>query len=1365
MSSINSDILPQSKDKTTNWPEPLFEHFTVADGLPENSVFSMLQDHFGYLWLGTQNGLVRYDGYNMKVYTRDPNDSLSISDGNIIAIYEDKSGTLWIGTADGGLNRFDRKREIFTRYMHNPDDSTSISSNQIYSICEDKNENILVGTAEGLVSFKKSENTFKHIKKVSDNGLITQLNNAIENIIVDSLTNNIYVSNKNEILIYDSENELLLSNQNISVQENRFGMIHSFYQAKDGTIWIGHTKGLARFNSFENTIRFFKPFSSKKNNIENNITQITEDDNGFIWCSNISFLWSYRSSINPDGLLCFNPVKEEFKRYKKDLQNESSISGSGISSILKDRSGVIWVGTWGFGLNKWDNKNQKFKRFSYDSIYPKGKLLGGISSLANDPEGIIWFGSLNFGLYSFNCLSDKFRNYWHDTGNFIICIYIENSETLWFGTHTKGLGKLNTSTGTITFFSNNPNDSSSISNNDVYYILPDGNDILWIATRGGGLNKFYKSSGKFVHYMHDSKNPKSISSNEILCIYKDKEGTLWIGTNNGGLTKFNQTDETFKSFRFTKFTSVGDIYENKNGNLWIGTYQSGLHLFDREKEKSVYNITEKNGLAKNQVNSILEDDSGNLWIGTENGLSKFDPKTHSTKNYFLSDDFQENRYTRMSFCKTSTGEMLFGTYDGFIMFHPDSIKDDPVPPQVVISNVSLFNRPDEKLEYDGFISEMKELNLSYNEDDLRFDYVGLHYGDPSKNKYKYKLEGFDKDWIDAGTQRNAVYTNLDAGEYTFKVTACNADGVWNEEGASLKIIIPPPFWATWWAFSFYILFLLDVLYSIKKYELGRTHLKNQHKLDEVKLKEREETDRMKSRFFANISHEFRTPLTLILGQIESIMSSGIKLKKKGKLQVANRNARRLLTLINQLLDISKIESGNMELNAEKHNIVSFLKSLFYSFESLAESKKIKLSFQSEFENLPVIFDPDKMEKVFYNLLSNAFKFTPINGEIKVVVKELKDSIVEIKIKDKGIGIPADRLANIFDRFYQVDGSQTREHEGTGIGLALAKEFIELHKGIITVNSKEGEGSEFIVQLPRGKFDPEKDQLIELPDKDSLSTTINYDLENAEAETNNTGFASIGKRGNNSEIILVVEDNSDVRAYMSEQLKKEYEVSEAVNGEDGLLKAQSEIPDLIITDVMMPKMNGYEFSSKIRSDEKTSHIPVIMLTAKAGFADKIEGLETGIDAYLIKPFSLMELRVRIKNLIDQRKKLRKRFSRSAVIKPSEVSAVSSDQTFLKKTLAVIEKNFEDEHFSVEILAAQVNMSPSQLNRKLNALIDQPAVKLINSFRLQRAADLLKNNTGNVAEICFGVGFNNQSYFARAFKKQFGMSPSAYKKSEH
>ena len=532
------------------------------------------------------------------------------------------------------------------------------------------------------------------------------------------------------------------------------------------------------------------------------------------------------------------------------------------------------------------------------------------------------------------------------------------------------------------------------------------------------------------------------------------------------------------------------------------------------------------------------------------------------------------------------------------------------------------------------------------------------------------------------------------------------------------------------------------------------------KISREQTRKLEEMDHIKSRFFANISHEFRTPLTLILGQVDSVMSSDIEVKEKGKLQVANRNARRLLTLINQILDISKIETGNLELNAEPHNVVSFLTSLLYSFESLAELKKIKLTFDSEFENLTVIFDPDKMEKVFYNLLSNAFKFTPINGEIKVVVKELKDSTVEIKIKDTGIGIPANRLPKIFDRFYQVDGSQTREHEGTGIGLALAKSLIELHKGKISVNSKEGEGSEFIIALPRGKIKCEKERLVDLQFNGSSSTFINYDLVNADAGTNHTELANINNK--NKEIILLVEDNSDVRAYICEQLEKDYQVFEAVDGEDGFLKAQREIPDLIITDVMMPKMNGYQFSGKIRSDEKTSHIPIIMLTAKAGFIDKIEGLETGIDAYLIKPFSLKELRVRIKNLIDQRKQLRKRFTKSTIIKPSEVSTLSSNQIFLEKTLAVIEKNFEDEKFSVEILADKVNMSLSQLNRKLNALIDQPAGKLINSFRLQRAADLLKKNTGRVAEICFQVGFNDQSYFARTFKKQFGCSPTTYKK---
>ena len=559
--------------------------------------------------------------------------------------------------------------------------------------------------------------------------------------------------------------------------------------------------------------------------------------------------------------------------------------------------------------------------------------------------------------------------------------------------------------------------------------------------------------------------------------------------------------------------------------------------------------------------------------------------------------------------------------------------------------------------------------------------------------------------------------------------------------------------------------------------------KTEKTLKELKIAQAklQELDQLKSRFFANISHEFRTPLTLILGQIESVMSENIEVKEKGKLQVANRNARRLLTLINQLLDLSKLESGSMDLKAEQHNIVSFLKSLFYSFESLAESQKISMKFSSEYKNIPVIFDPDKMEKIFYNLISNALKFVSLDGEIKVtldviekndshsqlvsesrnVKKLLKqvqhDKIVTISVKDSGIGIPSDRLPHIFDRFYQVDSSATRKHEGTGIGLALTKELIELHKGSISVNSKEGEGSEFIILLPLGDFKIEREELVKLQPAEYLNSNNFSAQEKEEKITELDSPVS-----ENHEIVLIVEDNPDVRNYISELLKTEYKVIEASDGEEGILNARDEIPDLIITDVMMPGMDGFQFSTQIRSDMKTSHIPIIMLTAKAGLDDKIEGLETGIDAYITKPFSAKELRVRVRNLIYQREQLRKRFSKSTIIKPSEVTVVSMDQEFLEKTIKVIEQNFEDPKFSIEKLADEVNMSLSQLNRKLNALVAQPAGQLIRSLRLQRAADLLRQNADTVAGICYKVGFNDQGYFGRVFKRQFGISPNAYRK---
>jgi signal transduction histidine kinase/DNA-binding response OmpR family regulator len=528
---------------------------------------------------------------------------------------------------------------------------------------------------------------------------------------------------------------------------------------------------------------------------------------------------------------------------------------------------------------------------------------------------------------------------------------------------------------------------------------------------------------------------------------------------------------------------------------------------------------------------------------------------------------------------------------------------------------------------------------------------------------------------------------------------------------------------------------------------------NELKLAQAKL---QELDQLKSQFFANISHEFRTPLTLILGQAESLMSSNIDAKGKGKLQIINRNARKLLELINQLLDLSKLEAGSMELRSEQSNLVSFLKSLFYSFESLSDFKKITLKFNSESENIPVVFDTDKLEKVFYNLMSNSLKFTNENGEIIVTVKLLNDSKVEIRFRDTGKGISKENISHIFDRFYQVEGSNIREFEGTGIGLSLAKQLIELHKGNIKVESEVNSWTEFTIELPLGNIDKQlnenpKQHLTDINAEVLTDTEINE--ENPEEENNQT---------KNSEIVLIVEDNPDVRSYIREQIENEYTILEASNGEEGIAKAQSEIPDLIITDVMMPKMDGYQFSLNIKKNEKTSHIPIIMLTAKAALDDKIEGLETGVDAYITKPFSAKELVVRVRNLINQRKQLREKFKQATVIKPSEVTNVSVDQKFLENVINTIELNIGNENFALETLAAKVNMSVSQLNRKLNALIEQPPGHLIRSLRLQRAADLLKQNAGNVAEICYNVGFGDQANFSKAFKKQFGSSPLKYKK---
>jgi signal transduction histidine kinase/DNA-binding response OmpR family regulator len=711
----------------------------------------------------------------------------------------------------------------------------------------------------------------------------------------------------------------------------------------------------------------------------------------------------------------------------------------------------------------------------------------------------------------------------------------------------------------------------------------------------------------------------------------------------------------------------------------------------------------------------------------------------------------ENGFYLNGDCKTQNGEMYFAAPNAVVRFHPDSIKNNSFIPPIEITSVKKFEEP---------IPISGEIDLSYKENFLSFEFIALSYVSPERNQYAHKMEGVDKDWVYSGTRRFASYPNLEPGEYVFRVRGSNNDGVWNEAGTSIAIIILPPFWRTWWAYLTYTGIFILSLYGIRRYELNRISYKNQGKLDKAVLKEKEETEKIKSAFFANISHEFRTPLTLILGPAEKIEKnqSSNPVKDAG---IITRNSKRLMQLVNQLLDLSKLDAGKLKLEASPGNIVSFIKGIALSFESLSESRDIMLKIKSEKEFIEIYFDREKMLKILSNLLSNALKFTPENGSIIITLNETLNETVTIKIKNIGIGIPKVELPKLFDRFYQVDSSQTKEYEGTGIGLALVKELVELHHGSITVDSEIGDvgktgWTEFTISLPIGKAHLRNEEIVRTDEKDyqQESSVEEEEYLNSRALDNSNTVTDETKT-----IILVVEDNYDMREYIKESLINNYSIEEAVNGEQGVRLAEKIIPDLIISDLMMPKLDGNELTRILKKDERTSHIPIILLTAKSGQENKIIGLQTGADDYLTKPFDLQELRVKVENLISVRKKLQEKFSKGEFLsKRTDKKLKNIDEKFLAKVLEVIEKHISEEEFSIEECSSEVGFSRTHFHKKLRALVGKSPSQYVRTVRLYRAKQLIEEEKGNVSEIAYSVGFSSPAYFSRCFREEFGYPPS-------
>ncbi|MDZ7362715.1 MAG: response regulator [candidate division KSB1 bacterium] len=1427
-----------------------FKHLTIDDGLSQNAVFAMLQDHQGFIWFGTKDGLNRYDGYSFTVYQHNPFDLTSLSANYITALFEDSRGVIWIGTTDGGLNRLQRGTKSFQRLHNLSSRSQNFSAQEITAMAEDSTGAIWVGTrGDGLFRFSpqpiQTSGEVACTQFVHAPGKANNLSSNSINVLRVDGKGTLWIGTINGLDKLRNvqngegfEHFVIFTKNPQAPNSARDSSVAAIYEDSKGRFWLGTSSGICLFDRNSGRYQNFSHHYEIYRYGWGIVNGIVEDQAGQLWLA------------TPGELMRFNPADHSYDYFRNDPLAPHSLSYNNVSSLWRDRSGVLWFGTLGGGINVFDPKTRRFSLLVRPPE-PSSRIAGfSVRSILEDDAGDLWISTEV--LYRWNRKTGVLKSFEtssnrpDDFGNTGAWSMRQSADgAIWFATH-QGLYRYELQSGKIRQYKFNPADTSGLRQKEVYAVYEDRRGTIWIATENYFSQLIDAKNGRFRHFHYRPSPP----NNEIVrpAIYQDGKGRFWLGTKEG-LLQFDLETESFHAYRNdprqpaslsnNEIKSICPDPQHPNSMLWLGTAGGGLNGFDLET-KTFRHYTERDGLPNNTVYGILPDDEGNLWLSTNKGLSRFTPwdnlvqgqpsrhtisshgvnrLTGTFRNYDVRDGLQSNEFNTGAYYKSKNGELFFGGISGLNYFYPADILDNPHPPPIAITRCKILSQSESHQDSSAIfyktIFENSALALSPRDNIITFEFAALDFSAPEKNQYAYKMENFDQDWIHAGAARSATYSNLPPGEYTFRVKGSNNDGIWNEAGASLKIIIAPPWWKTWWAYTLYVLFFTSLLYLVRRYELNRLQLKNRLRLEHVEAEKLRELDHMKSRFFANLSHEFRTPLTLILGPMDSLLAMAESQQAKQSLQMMRRNAGRLLQLINQLLDLSKLESGSMRLQAACQDVIPVLRGIVMTFQSMAERKDIALLFRSEVETLTLYFDHEKFEKIFFNLLANAIKFTPNGGKISVqlavisnqssvcsgqwsaVSKQsqhkqpntehwslITDNCLLITVKDTGIGIPHEKLPHIFDRFYQVETSSTREFDGTGIGLSLAKELVELHHGIIAINSQEGWGTEAIVRLPLGRAHLQDDEIVEVSSQ--LSGTSEQPAsgklqEASEQEawgkgqaiieheaidplTQNSINPSIQQQATNGKpIILIVEDNADMRRYLRDYLEQTYSVIEAHNGREGLEKATATIPDLVISDVMMPEMDGYALCRGLKTDEKTSHVPVILLTAKAAPEEKLAGLETGADDYLLKPFEAKELLARVKNLIQLRQKLREKFSSARLQEQMPNLENKLDQAFLQRVQKAVEENMENEKFGVEELAAKLKLSRTQLHRKISALTNQPASLFIRSVRLRHARKMLEQDGNLVNEVAYRVGFSSHAYFTKCFHEEFGCTPKEFVKS--
>ena len=1356
-----------------------FNRLTTNNGLSNNYVSNLIQDRLGFLWFATDDGLNRFDGYDFKVFRNNPSDKSSISDNSTFAITEDDSGRIWIGTKIGYLNCYD---PVLDKFIYWKIESEITKDNSITNIHIDKKFNVWIGTyRSGLYKLDtKTGKTLNWTHKKDDPKSLS--NNYISSIVEDDFGNlwigtfnglNQFNPNKSNThfvkYFFDKNNPNSLSDNII------WGIAES--KSEKNKLWLGTANGLTILNTETKNfsrINIPNPDNLQFGNGTGTVVEEIVDGESVIWINSYA------------GMLRYNVTRNRFDRFLSDKENPNSLTSNQVNNIIKDRSGVLWIATDN-GLSYFSQKSIKFNNsllFSDRSVDLNKLDKLNVKAITKSSDGTLWIGTDN-GLYFSSNVNGKLLLKKHSAlaSENIWSLTAGNSNDLWIGTYGSGLFHLNYKTNQLTGHDILLGVIKSTSRNFVKSVFKDDKNNLWIGYWGVGLAKLNLSTGKVQNWLHQKDNMNSLSHDDVWTIFQDSKKRIWIGTNGGGLNLYDESNGgKFSHYSFKEGSknslssnSVYSIVESKNKNfgnnntiLWVGT-SNGLNklVINNSDSKNISQsdvkvtfYTTKDGLTDNSIKSIVEDENGNLWLGTSSGITLFDLSKNTFTNFSTSDGVIGTDFNFTSSFKLNDNLIIIGSTAGLNYFNPNRISQSSYKPAVVLTDFLIFNNS-VKAEANSILSKnifnTDEVTLSHKQNVFSFQFSALDYNNPASIKYAYKMEGFDKGWIQSGTRRFITYTNLNPGKYTFKVKSTNSDGIWNSNETSLAVIITPPWWQTGWAILLYFIVFVLGVWAIFKFQNYRTKLQHELKFRELESYHLREIEQMKSRFFANLSHEFRTPLMLIKGPLEELLRGRIKENLTDYYKMLLRNTEKLQQLIDQLLELSQLESESIPLKKEAYDVVILLRSISNAFIPLADQKNIKFNFNSNMESAFALLDKDKFEKIVNNLLSNAFKFTDVGGTVntEVVEKIISDKkFALVSVSDSGVGITKENQSKIFNRFFQVDDSSKRNYGGSGIGLALVKELTTLLGWDISVNSSEGEGTEFTLKIPllsQKEIQTSLSSLNYQDDQSKLVDQVDFEKSDDDYQVEN----------NSKPLLLFVEDQIEVRDYVLGLLKQDYNVLQAENGKAGFDVAINSLPDLIISDVMMPVMDGIELCKKLKTDWKTSHIPVILLTAKATQQSKLEGLEFGADDYLTKPFDFEELSIRIKNLITQRKHLKEKFSKEISLNAESFTTNNLDKDFIEKINKIIETHLQDENFTSENLAQELFVSRSQLNRKLSAVIGKGPGEFIRIYKLKRAAHMILENKLSITQIALEVGFSSPAQFTRAFQKHYNCSPSEFK----